>query len=98
MASKHCALPDSQSGKLDDRSRLSCLGTWSCSSGVSCSTCVATGRRPGGISSMVQMAMSPFSTSARVRGMGVAVIASTCGGGLLLAWSRALCSTPNLGV
>ena len=40
--------------------------------------------------------MSPWSISAWVRGMGVAVMCSTCGAGLALASSRPRCSTPNL--
>ena len=66
------------------------------SAGRSWMTVVATSRRPGGISSMAQKAMSPWVTRARVRGMGVAVMASTCGSGDALLCSLARCSTPNL--
>ena len=64
--------------------------------GSSRKTCVRMGVRPGGSSSMMEHVMSPCATSASVRGMGVADIASTCGGGLALAFSRARCDTPNL--
>ena len=40
---------------------------------------VWTGFRPGGISSMTETSRSPYRVMARVRGMGVAVITSTCG-------------------
>jgi len=62
----------------------------------STSTRVSTGRRPGGSSSMDTWLRSPCASSASVRGMGVAVIMSTCGGGRALAASRARCSTPKL--
>lgn len=45
---------------------------------------------------MAERAMSPWAVSARVRGMGVAVIASRWGRGLFLFCSLALCPTPNL--
>lgn len=60
-------------------------------------TLVSTGIRPTGISSMAECARSPWATRASVRGMGVAVIASMCGGGLLFIASAERCSTPNLG-
>ena len=66
--------------------------------GVSGKTRVATGVRPGGTPWMATMARSPCAMSASERGMGVAVMYSTCGGGFAFAASRARCSTPNLGV
>ena len=59
-------------------------------------TRVVTGCLPGGSSSMTYSARSPCSHSASVRGMGVAVMYMTCGGGVAFAASLALCSTPNL--
>ena len=44
---------------------------------------VVTGFLPGGISSITDTSRSPYRVMARVRGMGVAVITSTCGGMLL---------------
>ena len=64
--------------------------------GVSGSARVATGVRPGGRPWMDTMARSPCAMSASERGMGVAVMYSTCGGGSALPASRARCSTPNL--
>ena len=43
----------------------------------------ATGVRPGGSSSITETSRSPYSVSASVRGIGVAVITSTCGAGAL---------------
>ena len=63
---------------------------------LSCSACVITGRRPGGSSSIAQTAMSPCTARASVRGMGVAVMASTWGGGVLFSCRRARWPTPNL--
>ena len=40
---------------------------------------VSMGVRPGGISSITEISRSPYSVSASVRGIGVAVITSTCG-------------------
>ena len=45
---------------------------------------------------MVEIAMSPWVTSAIVLGIGVAVMESTCGIGSAFACNFARCSTPNL--
>lgn len=45
---------------------------------------------------MTTWLMSPCSTSAEVRGMGVAVMYSRCGLGQLLSRSWVRCDTPNL--
>ena len=51
-------------------------------------TCVAIGDRPRGSSVSVEVSMSPNTVIATVRGIGVAVITSTCGGWLALAAQR----------
>ena len=50
---------------------------------------------PGGSSSMTLTSRSPYIVMARVRGIGVAVMTSTCGGFRLLLHSLALCATPK---
>ena len=55
---------------------------------------VFTGLRFGGSSSMIEISRSPYNISARVRGMGVAVMTRISG--FDFADSTALCLTPNL--
>ena len=57
---------------------------------------VRIGWRPGGRWRIVLIDRSPYTLSASVRGIGVAVSASTCGSPPLpLAWSAARCPTPK---
>ena len=60
-------------------------------------TLLVIGWRPRGSSRSVEVSRSPYTVSATVRGIGVAVITSRCGvtpaGALARNWSR--CSTPN---
>ncbi len=54
-----------------------------------------TSPRPAGSSVSVEVSRSPKTVIATVRGIGVAVITSTCGGVPALPVSAARCSTPN---
>ena len=56
---------------------------------------VAIGCRPAGSSSRTETSRSPKTVIATVRGMGVAVITSRCGGRPALSRSRSRCSTPK---
>ena len=58
---------------------------------------VSIGCRPRGNSRMVEVSRSPYTVSATVRGIGVAVITSRCGvrPSGALARKRSRCSTPN---
>ncbi len=58
-------------------------------------TLVCTSPRPAGSSVSVEVSRSPKTVIATVRGIGVAVITSTCGGCPALPVSAARCSTPN---
>ncbi len=53
------------------------------------------GARPAGSSSSTEDSRSPKTVIATVRGMGVAVITSTCGGSAALSVRAARCSTPK---
>ena len=60
-------------------------------------TWVAIGWRPAGSSVSVEMSRSPNTVMATVRGIGVAVMTSRCGGpSPALSRSASRCSTPNL--
>ena len=60
-------------------------------------TWVAIGERPAGSSASVETSRSPNTVIATVRGIGVAVITSTCGREpAALSRSASRCSTPNL--
>ena len=58
-------------------------------------TCVAIGDRPAGSSRSVEVSRSPNTVIATVRGIGVAVMTSRCGGVRPLARKASRCSTPN---
>ena len=58
-------------------------------------TVVAIGCRPAGSSVSVEVSRSPYTVMATVRGIGVAVITSTCGGVAALLRNASRCSTPN---
>ena len=58
-------------------------------------TRVSTGVRPGGISSIRLTSISPYWVSVSVRGIGVAVITSRCGGCSALDASSSRCETPK---
>ena len=53
------------------------------------------GDRPAGSSVSVETSRSPKTVIATVRGIGVAVMTSTCGGTFALARKASRCSTPN---
>ena len=63
--------------------------------GAASTTTVLTAARPAGISRRVEVSRSPNTVIATERGIGVAVITSTCGRTSALALSAARCSTPN---
>ena len=58
-------------------------------------TLVWIGARPAGSSESVETSRSPNTVIATVRGIGVAVITSTCGGQPALSVRAARCSTPK---
>ncbi len=58
-------------------------------------TWVVIGARPAGSSRSVEVSRSPKTVMATVRGMGVAVMTSTCGGSFPLPRNASRCSTPN---
>ena len=58
-------------------------------------TWVEIGARPAGSSSSTDVSRSPKTVIATVRGMGVAVMTSRCGGLLALARRASRCSTPK---
>ena len=61
---------------------------------IRASRAVLIGSRPGGVSRITDTSRSPYTVSASVRGIGVAVITSTSGQSPLPR-SVARCSTPN---
>ncbi len=56
---------------------------------------MVTGLRPGGSWSITDTLRLPYTVIAKVRGIGVAVITSTCGATEFFFHNRALCATPK---
>ena len=66
-----------------------------CAEFCSRTTWVVMPRRPPGNSVSVETSRSPKTVTAKVRGIGVAVMVKTCGGNLPLRRNASRCSTPK---